>query len=125
MAKIWQTIRGYIWWTYKRGSLHYDVMVTLILLFIFLAPHWINFNDKPTERIAHQTGVIVYPEGDGFVYQIDADVVQGRDADSMRRQFARIIEPIAGEIEVQQYQPVRDSGGHTKFYKVWVTRPYR
>ena len=34
MNSIWRTIRGYILWSYERGSLHYDVMVTLILLFV-------------------------------------------------------------------------------------------
>ncbi|EQD43830.1 hypothetical protein B1A_15449, partial [mine drainage metagenome] len=35
MKKI---LRSYIFWTYQRGSAHYDVMVTLILLFIFVSP---------------------------------------------------------------------------------------
>ena len=38
MGAIWRTIRGYILWSYERGSLHYDIMVTLILLFIFVSP---------------------------------------------------------------------------------------
>lgn len=48
-----KTIKGYIWWTYERGSFHYDVMVTIILLFIFLAPHLIDFRDKPPALNAH------------------------------------------------------------------------
>ena len=50
MGAIWRTIRGYILWSYERGSLHYDIMVTLILLFVFVSPHFINFKDKPVER---------------------------------------------------------------------------
>ena len=52
-----KTIKGYIWWTYERGSLHYDVMVTVILLFIFLAPRLIDFRDKPPAPNAHPTPV--------------------------------------------------------------------
>ncbi len=48
MSKFGQTLKGYIWWTYPRGSVQYDVMVTLILAFIFLTPLWVNFRDKPT-----------------------------------------------------------------------------
>ena len=55
MGKVSQTIKGYLWWTYPRGSVHYDVMVTVILAFIFLAPLWINFRDKPQERPPRQT----------------------------------------------------------------------
>ena len=31
---MFKLLRSYIFWTYERGSLHYDVMVTLILLFL-------------------------------------------------------------------------------------------
>ena len=48
-----KTIKGYIWWTHERGSFHYDVMVTIILLFIFLAPRFIDFRDKPPARNSH------------------------------------------------------------------------
>ena len=67
------TIRGYILWSYERGSLHYDIMVTLILLFVFLSPYFINFKDKPVERNPHPTGVVVIP-GDkaNLIYQIQA-----------------------------------------------------
>jgi hypothetical protein len=58
MGAIWRTIRGYILWSYERGSLHYDIMVTLILLFVFVSPHFINFKDKPVERNPHLTGVV-------------------------------------------------------------------
>ena len=47
MSRIWRTLKGYLFWTYTRGSFHYDVMVTLILAFIFIAPHYIDFKDKP------------------------------------------------------------------------------
>ncbi len=125
MRKVWHTIRGYIWWTYQRGSFHYDVMVTFILLFIFLSPHWIDFNDKPTERTPHPTGVVVLPDGEQFLYEIDASAVQGTDDASIRQDLVRIIEPIAGEIELVRYQAVRDPKGHVKGYKAWVVRPYR
>ena len=81
MSRIWRTIRSYILWTYERGSTPYDVMVTLILAFIFLSPYWINFKDKPVERTPHQSGVVVVPDGQsGFIYQIDASAVQGDPA---------------------------------------------
>jgi hypothetical protein len=125
MSKLWQTIRSYIWWTHRRGSIHYDVMVSIILLFIFLAPHWVNFNDKPTERMPHQTGVVVLPDGSGFVYQVDASAVTGADDAAIRRDLARVIEPIAGEIDVQRYEALKDRRGQVATYKVWVRRPFR
>ena len=61
MNAIWRTIRGYILWSYERGTIHYDIMVTLILIFVFLSPYWINFKDKPIERNPHPQVVIVRP----------------------------------------------------------------
>ncbi len=126
MSRAWHTIRGYIWWTYQRGSMHYDVMVTLILLFIFLSPRWINFNDKPTERNPHQTGVVVLPDnsGTGFVYQVDAAAVHGRDDAAIREDLLRVIEPIAGEVAITRYEAIRDAKGRMTGYRAWVRRPY-
>jgi hypothetical protein len=123
--QVGQTIRSYIWWTHKRGSFHYDVMVTLILLFIFLAPRWVNFNDKPAERTPHPTGVVVIPDAQGFIYQIDAAAVKGKDEVAVKGDLVNIIEPIAGEIELIRYEAVRDSRGKVTSYKAWVRKPYR
>jgi hypothetical protein len=123
MSKIWRTIRGYVWWVYPRGSVHYDVMVTLILAFIFLTPRWV-FNDKPTERVPHQSEVVVLPDGDNFIYEIDASAVKSQDDAAIRQELLHVVEPIAGEAEVVRYEAVRDDRGHVKLYKVWVHKPY-
>jgi hypothetical protein len=52
-----KTIKSFIWWTYERGSRPYDFMVALIILFIFLAPRFIDFRDKPPAPNAHPTPV--------------------------------------------------------------------
>ena len=122
MSRIWQTIRSYILWTYERGSMQYDVMVTLILAFIFIAPIWVNFKDKPIERSPHQTGVVVSPDGQsGFIYQVDASAVKG-DPTSVEADLLSVIEPIAGEVDITKYEAVRDAKGHVVAYKVWVSR---
>jgi hypothetical protein len=120
MSKVGETIRGYIWWMYPRGSVHYDVMVTLILAFIFLGPIWINFRDKPMERSPHQTEVVVRPEGNGFVYKVDAAAVNGTDQDTIEESLQRVLEPIAGEISIDRYQAVRDSKHEVVAYEVWA-----
>jgi hypothetical protein len=122
MSKLAQTVRGYFWWTYPRGSVHYDVMVTIILAFIFLTPIWINFRDKPQERPPHQTEVIVQQEGDGFVYKVDASAVKAGNDAEIRESLLRIIEPVAGEITIDRYEPVRDGKQNLVAYKVWGHR---
>ncbi len=44
---IKQILQSYFYWTYSRGSFHYDIMVTLILLFIFVTPHLWDYGAKP------------------------------------------------------------------------------
>ena len=124
MNAIWRTIRGYILWSYERGTIHYDIMVTLILLFVFLSPYWINFKDKPIERNPHPRVVIVLPDTQGgFLYQIEGTAVTGKDEGTVRGQLTAIIEPIAGgAISIQKYETVRDYSGRILSYRVWVER---
>jgi len=127
MTGIWRTIRDYIFWSYERGTIQYDVMVTLILLFVFLSPRLINFKDKPVEHNPHRTGVAVVPDGQGgLIYQIEAAAVVGQAADNddgvIRGQLLQIIEPISGEVSITKVEPVRDGAGHILSYKVWVAR---
>jgi hypothetical protein len=128
---VWKTIKGYVAWEYERGSLHYDVMVTLILAFVFLAPLWINFNDKPIDRSPHQTRVVVLPEEKGLlVYQIDAAEVHGQGDGAVRQSAQRVIAQISNsEVEVVKWEPVCRPGpgpcdGSTPervtAYKVWA-----
>jgi hypothetical protein len=122
MNAIWRTIRGYVLWSYERGTLHYDIMVTLILAFVFLSPHWINFKDKPIERVPHQTGVLISPDGKGgFVYQIDAAAVSSSGV-PLHDQLVNIIEPISGAVAISRVEEVRDNKGHLQSYKVWVEK---
>jgi hypothetical protein len=123
MGAIWRKIRGYILWSYERGSLHYDIMVTLILLFIFVSPHFINFKDKPVERNPHLTGVVVIPgEKGGFVYEIQASAVNATASGDIRRQLEQIIEPISGAVSITNVETIKDTKGHALSYKVSVQK---
>ncbi len=123
MSNVFQTTRGYLFWTYERGSLHYDVMVTLILAFVFVSPHYINFKDKPIERNPHQTGVIVNPDGQGGLYfQVDAAAVINSPGTDVDTALLSVIEPIAGEVRLVSYKAITDRRGHVTGYMVRVER---
>jgi hypothetical protein len=98
-------------------------MVTLILLFVFLSPYWINFKDKPIERNPHPTGVVVIPDlTGGFIYQIEGSAVIGKDEPAIRAELLRIIEPISGEVSITRYETMRDRSGRILGYKVWAKK---
>ena len=123
MGAIWRTIRGYILWSYERGSLHYDIMVTLILIFVFLSPRVINFKDKPVERGPVSTGVLISPDANGgFIYQIPSAAVKVSEGTDIPSQLQRIIEPISGAVSIKKYEAMKDPAGHIQSYKVWADK---
>jgi hypothetical protein len=124
-----KTLRSYLFWTYERGSFHYDVMVTLILLFIFVSPHFINFRDRPVYNLPSQ--IMVQNDGTGSItYEVKAADVQqslqhvsSNDPEKrMRRALRRLIEPIAGDVLIERYEPVAGADGQTTAYRVWAHR---
>ncbi len=122
-------LRSYLFWTYERGSFHYDVMVTLILLFIFVTPHIINYRDRPVYQLPSQ--IMVENDGSGeLVYQVkksDVDQslshVKGSTDDlRTRRALRRLIEPIAGDVLIERYEPLTSESGAVNAYRVWAHR---
>ena len=124
-----KVLRSYLFWTYTRGSFHYDVMVTLILLFLFVSPHVINFKDRPQETVAfHASEVLVREAGsrDGnsrFMYQVRAEDMGHAASDAERRAaLLRVIAPISGEVTLERYEEVKDAAGKVIAYDAWVVR---
>jgi len=125
-------LRSYFFWTYERGSFHYDVMVTLILLFLFVSPRFIDFGDKPVETVAlHGSEVLVREAGRSgsssvFIFEIRADQPGGPQAaqseDERRAAILRVVEPISGAVTLERYEPVLDTHGKVIAYNAWVVR---
>jgi hypothetical protein len=125
-------LSSYFWWTYERGSFHYDVMVTLILIFMFVSPHLIDFKDRPVETVALNSSEVLVKEAgtsngaSRFIYQIRADQPGGPQAsqtdDQRRAAILRVVEPISGAVNVERYEPVLDSHGKVVAYNAWVVR---
>jgi hypothetical protein len=122
-------LKSYVFWTYDRGSLHYDVMVTAILIFMFFSPRLIDYKDRPVETVAlHSSEVLVKEAGvDGdsarFIYQIRADDMGPAHSDAERRAaILRLVEPISGEVSLERYEEVKDSSGHVIAWNAWVLR---
>jgi hypothetical protein len=123
-------VRKYIFWTYERGSFHYDVMVTLILAFLFVSPHFIDFADKPITAIPlHASEVLVREQGSTgtdarFVYEIRVEDLHGATSDAdLRAAILNVIEPISGSVTlVGKPAPIADAKGHIVAYAATVLR---
>ena len=120
-------LRNYFFWAYERGSFHYDIMVTTILLFIFVAPHFIDFHDKPITTIPLRSSEVLVKSssanGNVFTYEVRAEDL-GAASDDMDRQAAllRVIEPISGEVTLVGYHPITDAKGNVIAFEATVSR---
>ncbi len=123
MKKI---LKSYFYWTYARGSFHYDVMVTLILLFIFVTPHLWDFGDKPSRAAgpAHAIQVV----GDGgqgvivSVQAVDVRIPKSATDGEVKKALRKAIEPVTGDaVSVEHWETTRDTEGNL-VWKIWAHR---
>jgi hypothetical protein len=116
-----QTIKSYLLWTHPRGGFHYDVMVTVILAFIFLTPRSV-FKDSPNYRPPHPNEIVVTPDGAGaFVYELSASALARDDSDKQAA-LKHALQPIAGDVEITRYEEMRNGLGKLTGYRVWAHR---
>ncbi len=122
-------LKSYFFWTYERGSLQYDIMVTLILLFMFVTPQFVNFGDRLVETVAlHKSEVLVKEAGTRgdrarFVYQVRADDMPTIHTDAERdAAILRLIEPISGEVTLERSEAVKDVAGRVIAYNATVLK---
>lgn len=85
-AKVWSKIKLFvsrsIFWAYERGTWQYDLIVIVILAFIFFTPRsW--FEDRPTLQMTdlrHTQGIVEMGRGsEGWRYLVDSRLVESLD----------------------------------------------
>lgn len=122
-------LKRYLFWTYERGSLHYDIMVSAILVFLFVTPHFVNFRDRLVETVAlHKSEVLVKEDGMSgdrarFIYQVRADdMPPTRTDDERNAAILRLVEPISGEVTLDHTEEVKGANGHIIAYNATVLK---
>ncbi len=119
-------LKSYFYWTYPRGSFHYDVMVTLILLFIFVTPHLWDYGDKPSRAAGPRHPIqVVGDGGHGVIVSVLAEDVQiapGATTSEVRATLRHAIEPVTGDaVAVEHWETTRDRDG-SLVWKIWARR---
>jgi hypothetical protein len=118
-------LKSYFYWTYSRGSFHYDVMVTLILAFIFITPHLWNYGDKPPAIGGPAQPIQVQGDGvKGLILTVPAsEVVMPAEVTNfnMRRALKRAMQPVTGDaVTISHWELTRDDSGNPVAWKVWA-----
>ena len=119
-------LKSYFYWTYPRGNIHYDVMVTLILLFIFVTPQFWDFGDKPSRAPGPSHPIQVASDGTRSllvtISDIDVKAPPSASDNEMRRVLRKAIEPVIGDaVTVLRWETATDIQGN-KVWKVWARR---
>jgi hypothetical protein len=110
-------LKRFILWEYPRGSWQYDVIVGVILAFLFLTPRgW--FRDQP--RIP-RVSVISIPSGE---FMVDPEFWTGTPEQQRMTKLTQEVRLRAGNshLTVTSVKEVMDSDGELRYY-IAYTRP--
>lgn len=123
---IGQILKSYFYWTYSRGSLHYDIMVSLILLFIFVTPFFWSYGASPSRPGGPQYPIqVVGNDGHGMILTISAAEVHipdGASTHQVKQALRAAVEPVTGDaVSVERWETITDSHGRLA-WKIWVQR---
>ncbi len=116
-SKILRGAGSFIFWTYERGTWQYDLMVALILAFVFFTPRGL-FHDRPTLTEARQVVEVRGMEGTG--YRVDARVLEG-SARSLEINAEHVLEEVTGRpVTIRRIEAVLDAKGQVQAYTIWI-----
>jgi len=115
-------LKRFIFWDYPRASWQYDVMVGLILAFIFLTPRdW--FRDQP--RIPKASNIALLPAEKGeSVFFVNTELLAGVADNQRVPRLTQILRTQAADrrLEVTRIEPVLDSEGGLQGYMAFARR---
>jgi hypothetical protein len=120
-----QILRSYFYWTYKRGSFHYDIMVTLILLFLFVTPQLWDYGAKPPLVAGPIHPLQVAGNGRGVIVTVlasDVKIAPNASYQDVKRALRKAIEPVTSDaVFVERWETFTDAEGNL-VWKVWAHR---
>src|SRR3954452_22906617 len=109
-------LKRFILWDFPRASWQYDVIVGLILAFIFLTPRdW--FRDQP--RIPHASNIASLPAENGSsVFFVDSELLAGTTENQRVAKLSSTLQSRIGnrKLSVTRVEPILDSEGELLGY---------
>ena len=122
LGKALTAVKRFVLWDYDRATWQYDVMVGLILAFVFLTPRaW--FNDQPRIPGASRIAMLQAHDTSGHWYWIDAELLSKVPEGQRLVKASEMVRARAGEKRpVIRLEPMVDSESEIKGY-IAFTRP--
>lgn len=113
-------LKRFILWDYPRASWQYDVMVALILAFIFLTPReW--FRDQP--RIPTASSIAPLPSENGSsVFFVSSELLDGVAENQRAATLTQVLRARTSDrqLRVTRVKPVLDSEGGLQGYMAFA-----
>ena len=108
-------IKRFVLWDYPRASWQYDVMVGVILAFVFLTPRsW--FRDQPRTPRASEVAILGARHGDSLFW-IEPELLAGVSEDQRATRLGPILKSRTGKTQViTRVEPIIDSEQEVKGY---------
>jgi hypothetical protein len=113
MASPVSGLKRFLFWDYPRAGWQYDVMVGLILVFIFLTPREL-FRDWPKESSI----VMIHPD----VFWMDSEKLSSvPDAERIARATSLLKARTGKKYNIVRLEPIVDSEQEIKGYMAFTT----
>lgn len=116
-GRVWSRLRPAVFWEFRRGSWQYDIIVALILAFIFLTPPGM-FNDRPSKPVVHE---VEHAATDARVFWIDPGALDRANPESASERLQYLLTSHSGEsLRIVSTEPARDDAGNIQAYLVFA-----
>ena len=119
LRKLWGVLRPIVFWSYRRGSWQYDLIVVGILAFIFLTPRDL-FRDQPRPPSVQQIADLSDGKGT-VVFWVEPSVVDDTPAKELTEKLRRLLRQRQDKnLRIIDTQPTTDAEGEVRGYLVYA-----
>jgi hypothetical protein len=120
LKRLWRAVGSAVFWSYRRGSWQYDLIVAGILAFIFIAPQYINFGDQPRPP-AIQEIESLSDEAGTLLFWVDPSVIDETPAAEVPDRLRTLLRQRTGRsLQVIETKPTTDAEGEIRAYLVYA-----
>jgi hypothetical protein len=111
-------VKRFILWDYPRGVWQYDVICTLIIIFIFFSPRqW--FRDQP--RIPHASQITSLPSHGESVFWVEPQLVSSFPDNQRLDSLGKVLTARTGKTQhLIRIEPILDSEQEIKGYMAFA-----
>ncbi len=119
LRKLWSGLRPVLFWSHRRGSWQYDLIVAAILAFIFFTPRSL-FNDQPRLPRVREVQTLS-DEQRTRVFLVESSAMGEKTGEDLTTAIQDLLRRQTGRnLEVVETRPSSGADGERTAYLVYV-----